>query len=183
MGVTGDYGKLNRWARSFGELASPGLALEVSRSMAAESIRLVEQGFEKEQDPFGNPWKPKKEPDGRKILRGKTGKLRKWRQVHASSAGFRIASQAPYAIYHQKGTGIHGGGKGRYPIFPKYKKSLRFTVGGKQVFAKSVMHTGVPIRRMEPDSRLPRLWASLYREIYFRNVRKRLGLRIRGIFK
>ena len=142
--LTGDYGKLSRWARSFGELASPGLALEVSRSMAAESVRLVEQGFEKEQDPFGNPWKPKKEPDGRKILRGKTGLLRQWRQVYASSAGFRIASKAPYSIYHQKGTGIHGGGKGPYEIKARRVKKLRFVVGGKFVFAKSVMHTGVP---------------------------------------
>lgn len=183
MSLTGDYGKLSRWARNFGELASPGLALEVSRSMAAESVRLVEQGFEKEQDPFGNPWKPKKEPDGRKILRGKDGLLRQWRQVHASSEGFKIASKAPYSVYHQKGTGIYGSGKGRYEIKPRRAKMLRFKVGGKYVFAKSVMHPGVPIRRMEPGSRLPSLWASLYREIYFRNVRKRLGQRVRGFFK
>lgn len=172
MPLYGDYATLKKWVRKFGELSSPGLALEVSRSMAAATLELIDRGFEKQQDPFGNPWKPKKEPDGRKILSGETGTLRKWRQVHADSRGFKVASKAEYSVYHQKGTGIYGEGNGKYKILPRNAKKLRFKVGGKLVFASSVMHPGVRVRRMEPGSRLPVLWSSIYREIYTRNVRR-----------
>lgn len=176
MPLTGDFGALERWEKQFGSLASPGLAQEVSRSMAAESVRRVEQGFEKQRDPFGNPWKSKAEPDGRKILRGKTGRLSQWKQLSAGADGFQIASRHPEVFdFHQRGTGRHGAGRGPYKITPKREGGvLAFRSGGRMRFARSVMHEGVPVRRMVPGSRLPALWASKYREIYQRNVRKRL---------
>lgn len=171
--VYGDYATLDKWIRRFGELASGKAMLDVSRDMAKATLELIDQGFEKQQDPFGNPWKPKKEPDGRRILHGKTGKLRRWNVQFADMGGFKVASKAPYAGVHQNGSGIYAGGS-RYKIEARNAPYLRFKVGGKWRKTPSVMHTGVPRRRMEPGSRLPTLWASIYRDIYVTTMRNYL---------
>lgn len=171
--VHGDYGKLDRWIKRFGALPSPAAALEVSRKLAKITLEQIDKGFENEQDPFGTPWAPKKEPDGRKILRGKTGDLRKFKLVWANSEGFKVGSRATYAGVHQNGSGTYGS-RGRYPITARNAKMLRFKQGGATRYARQVMHPGVRQRRMEPGNRLPALWASLYREAYSESLRNLL---------
>lgn len=148
--------------------------LEASRDMGAAAKEFVDRGFERQEDPFGNPWAPKKEPDGRPILQGKTGTLRKWRIEYANSEGFKISSRAPYAGVHQRGSGTYGTRGSSYVIRAKRARMLRFTVGGVPVYAKSVNHPGVIARRMEPGNRLPALWSSVFREIYVQKMRNYL---------
>lgn len=104
MPLFGDFQALKRWEKSIGQLASRGLAFDCSRDMADAHLRQVEREFETETDPYGKRWAPKKRPDGRKILQGKTGNLRKFRRAAISPRGYKIGTTAPYLRFHQSGT-------------------------------------------------------------------------------
>lgn len=98
--VTGDFGKLRGWQ----ELFENGDALmeATSRNMAEETIGLVKDGFRSETDPYGSKWAPKQAADGRKVLSGKTSRLKGgWHVVFANGGGFRIAPSVNYAAPHQ----------------------------------------------------------------------------------
>jgi hypothetical protein len=102
--LTGEFQKLDRWAKQIGELASPKLRFQVADEMADATLGLVAQGFGEERDPYGKPWARKKRPDGRPILRGKADQLNRFRKGAVSPRGFRCDMGAPYGVFHQKGT-------------------------------------------------------------------------------
>lgn len=102
--LVGDFGKLARWERNLGRIADPGVAFQIADAMTDVALGLVAEEFGHEQDPFGNRWAPKKKDDGRPILRGETNRLVSWRKAFVNQHGYRIASKAPYAKYHQYGT-------------------------------------------------------------------------------
>jgi hypothetical protein len=120
MPLTGDFGKLDQWARAIDSLASDASIAHVSRKMAGEALQLVDDSFDRQRDPFGNPWAPRKKPVPRLIGRGKTGALRKYRRKHADKDGFVIGTSnraSKYAPYfhggkrHQLPRPIHPGSK------------------------------------------------------------------------
>jgi hypothetical protein len=104
MPLTGDFQKLDRWVKEIGKLDSPKLRFQVADEMADATLGLVAQEFSQERDPYGKPWAPKKRPDGRMILRGKSGRLIQFRKGTISPNGFRCDMGAPYGTFHQKGT-------------------------------------------------------------------------------
>lgn len=130
----------------------------VSGSVAEEALNLIAEGFRKEADPFGRKWAAKKFPDGRKVLSGKTNRLKSgWHITRQTRDRIVIAPAVDYAEVHQGGSGIHGPKKKR--IEAKNAKALRFPgPRGKAVFAKSV--EGVVPRKMVPDENegLPPAW-------------------------
>ena len=100
--VGGDFKKVDNWAKAMG--TAPDLLLSMSRNMAEEALELVAEGFEQQRDPYGRPWKDKKRPDGRLILTGRTGRLRRgWHLVSSGKDGFSIAPSVNYAVHHQFG--------------------------------------------------------------------------------
>lgn len=101
--VGGDFKKLEDWEKA---LASTDKLLGVmSRDMAEEVLGLVKEGWRKQADPYGQPWKAKKRPDGRQILVGKTARLKGgWHIKNASGKGFTVAPSVNYGGYHQTGT-------------------------------------------------------------------------------
>jgi hypothetical protein len=173
MPLTGDFVTLKRWEKRLGQLASGTFMLEVSRDQAQAAVVLVEKGFDKQADPFNNPWPRKKEPDGRKVLHGKTGKLRKsFRLGLTNSSGWSIKSNDPKSKFHQKGTATYAG---RPPYIIRPKKpggKLAFRSGGQMFFRPKVEHPGVPIRRMVPGKTLPTVWSLKFGEIYRKKARK-----------
>ena len=78
-----------------------------SSLMAAKyTLGQVKAGFRKESDPYGSRWARKQKPDGRKVLTGKTKKLKSNFQMRLKmGGGFRIKAATPYASFHQDGTG------------------------------------------------------------------------------
>lgn len=104
MPLTGNFGKLATWQRKISAIDSPQVAFEIADGMADVALGLIAEGFGREQDPFGNRWAPKKKPDGRPILRGETNRLQRWRKAFVNQHGYRVASMASYAGYHQHGT-------------------------------------------------------------------------------
>jgi len=85
------------------KLAKSQRLLEVvSRNMAEEAVGLVQDGFRSETDPYGERWKPKQNPDGRKTLSGVTGRLKTgWHLKTQDAKGFTVAPSVEYALYHQ----------------------------------------------------------------------------------
>jgi hypothetical protein len=74
----------------------------MNAAMAEEIINLIKEGFVVERDPYGVPWKPKKKPDGRKVLSGETGRLKTgWHPVRLDKGGFTVAPSVDYAAPHQ----------------------------------------------------------------------------------
>lgn len=73
-----------------------------SKALAEVMITLIAEGFERERDPYGRKWKKKQVDDGRKVLHGKTSRLRTgWHVVSAKRRGFHVAPSVAYAAYHQ----------------------------------------------------------------------------------
>lgn len=74
-----------------------------------------------------------------KVLHKRSGNLmgRLWKNVGVKGSGLVEAylwTDVPYGPVHEFG------GRGYYTITPKNKKALKFTVGGKEIFRKSVNH-------------------------------------------
>ncbi len=135
--LNGDFGKLAAFGNKIGSLGSPATMRAISKEIADEAIFQALAGFQKEQDPYGRPWYPKKYPDGRNILRGATGKLmRGFVRLYVGADAAIIGNRAPEARFAQSGTGIYGPSKS--PIRPKKGRFLRFKVAGKYVFAREV---------------------------------------------
>jgi hypothetical protein len=100
--VTGNGSEVMEGWRKLFEDADQALEL-ASRSMAEEMLQLTFERFRSETDPYRRRWKPKKRPDGRKTLSGKTSRLKDgWHIVRCDRGGWMIAPSVAYAAPHQK---------------------------------------------------------------------------------
>ena len=80
----------------------PYFLTDASEKMAAETLSLIDEGFAQQRDPYGDAWKPTKQPNP--ILE-ETGAMRRgWSVLGISSSGFRVGNTTEYAAYHQGGT-------------------------------------------------------------------------------
>lgn len=77
----------------------PRIQDALAKRMAKRMLRLVKKGFRGEHDPWGRRWKRKKRPDGRKVLHGPTGRLRKFKIVRADRRGVQLRAGAEYFKY------------------------------------------------------------------------------------
>ncbi len=156
----GDTLKLDKWAKRLREV--PNALDTLSEQLAEETIGLVREGFENSEDPYGAKWASLKLRDGRPLE--DNGHLKSsWFRKYATRKGFAIANAKKYAIYHQRGTGIHGPSGKR--IEPTNAKALRIPIkGSSPIFARSVK--GTVARPMLPHKkRLPKRWTDRYREV------------------
>lgn len=79
----------------------------VAARAAAYTKKQVESGFARQSDPYGRRWNKKERPDGRRVLQGKTGKLRNDMRLSIKpSGGFKIVAPVDYASFHQSGTSV-----------------------------------------------------------------------------
>lgn len=170
--LTGDFGKLTAFANRVGTFGSSAMMREISKAIADEGLNQVQVGFSREQDPYGKSWPAKKYPDGRKILRGTSGKLeRSFIRLYAGPDAAIIGSRAREASFQQTGTGVFGP-SGR-PITAK-GRALRFKAGGKWMFRRSVQ--GSPQRLMMPTPhRNSVYWGKAFQARVSAVLRKRLG--------
>lgn len=82
--------------------SAPELVEQMSEAAAEEALDLVAEGFQKQQDPYGTPWAPKKVDDGRPILVGETTRLRRgWHKRKTGKGKWTIAPSVEYAAAHQ----------------------------------------------------------------------------------
>jgi len=89
-------------------LRNPGpMLVELSKQLALEAQDQVLECFETQANPYGQAWAPKKRPDGRAILTGKTSRLRNGWKAKPKRIGtyrWRISPSVPYAKWLQQGT-------------------------------------------------------------------------------
>jgi hypothetical protein len=82
---------------------APALVERMNKELGQCTLQLIEEGFQKQQDPYGRPWAPKQRFDGRPILVGRTGRLRSgWRVLNMGRAGWGVAPNVGYAAAHQE---------------------------------------------------------------------------------
>ena len=125
MPVKGDFGKLAGWEallENADALLSPTSAL-----LAETTVDQIAQGFRAGKDPYGQKWPPKKKSDGRKVLHGKTSRLRRgWHPVKTGPKEFEVAPSVDYAAPHQSPKTGRGGGlkRPRRMMVPTASKGL-----------------------------------------------------------
>ncbi len=75
-------------------------------------------------------------------------------ELSAGTLSGYVSASAPGAEAQEFGSGLHGERGAKYPIFPRFRKALRFPIsgtieGGEDGFAfrKGVMHPGVTAKR------------------------------------
>ncbi len=101
--VKADLRALRRYQRKL--KVSPQLLKRIGTHVAEELLGLVQEGFRKEANPYGQRWAKKKRDDGRSILVGKTARLRRgWHTESVSRGTITIAPSVSYADFHQTGT-------------------------------------------------------------------------------
>lgn len=142
--------RIRKWERSIERLTTRQFRSVLGVELAVTAAKLARKSAASQQAPSGRPWTPRSEP-GPRLLKSMTTRVR---VARASSEGFRLRVAHSAYKYHHRGT------RGPYPIFAKNKKALRFRWRGATVFAKSVIHPGLPARQIIPnDGDLPPLWS------------------------
>lgn len=82
--------------------SAPELVDQMGELAAEEALSLVAEGFQKQQDPYGDAWPEKAAPDGRSILVGETTRLRRgWHKVKGARGRWSIQPSVVYAAAHQ----------------------------------------------------------------------------------
>lgn len=113
MGVTGDYAKLAKLRESLAKVSAAGLTTEMADVLGAASMKLVDDEFRAQRDPYGKSW----EPLSRKYRRPRGARarakiLRDTRAMAASvnysvqGRGLRLNIPKVYAPVHQYGATI-----------------------------------------------------------------------------
>ena len=75
------------------------LAIKLARSVS----RQHDERFDRQQDPDGSPWRPRKDRKPHPILQ-ETGALRRSVVVTARTEEIEVSASEPYARFHQDGT-------------------------------------------------------------------------------
>ena len=153
--LTGDFKAIEVFGKRVAKVGSPASMRGLARTIGNEVLFQIQVGFSTQTDPYGNPWAPKKIPDGNPILTGAKRKLRAgWYLKYVGPDAVIVGNRQSYAAF-QSGTGVYG--PTGQPITPKRGKALSFKAGGRRFAFKSVR--GAPPRLMVPrKGEMPITW-------------------------
>lgn len=118
--------------------------------IAENSLNHFLKGFQRggyQTDESRGGWKPRKSTDSGRALLVKTGALRRDIDVQSISKDRIVigTNRVPYAAVHNEG--------GDVPTrYPRRRKALKFTIGGRTIFAKSVKGFKMPKRQFIGES-------------------------------
>lgn len=150
MGSLGDTMKLRSLVESMRHVSRSAWRVKLMKVLSQEAVALAQECFEKSQDPYGSSWPPLKVRQGQPLL--DTGRLRNSISGRANGAtSFVVGTNVKYAKLQNFGG----------TVVPKSGKALRFSIGNRMVFAKSVK---VPARPFFPKQMLPKPWADVFFE-------------------
>ena len=110
------------------------MALKGSRELRAR-LKAIRQAFK----PIGKDWADKTVTLARSRVRRRSGKT-------ASSIRVRNASQRKAAVQATHGARFLEAGTKPHPIQPRRMRALKFSVGGRTVFATRAQHRGMTKR-------------------------------------
>jgi phage virion morphogenesis protein len=133
--IDGDIRKLYKRLSKIENLDMRGVNLAL-----AEAIRKSTRGrFKNQEGPDGDKWKPSQRVTSgvkREKTLTDTGRLRRSINSKADKKGFSVGTNVKYAATHQFGDEDRE--LGPITIRAKNKKSLKFNIGGKDIFVKKV---------------------------------------------
>lgn len=101
-------GFLRNFRRELAQIASPGVRRDLAAEGSRRFARLIDEGFERERDPYGVLWQPSKKSSGKTLT--KTGQLRQGLFVESDPRGRRVTVRITgtarrYGPIHQEGRG------------------------------------------------------------------------------
>ena len=109
MAVTGDFAKFEAWKKFFKDIGASDFERDIITNAATACMKLIDEGFDKEQDPVNKSWEPKKRPNGLKVLEGPTKDLRSgFKLQFVSKDTFKISNSVKYFRPHQYGANRNG---------------------------------------------------------------------------
>ncbi len=133
--IDGDIRKLYKRLTKYENLDMRGVNIAL-----AEAIRTsTKDRFKNETSPEGTKWKPSKRTatsTKREKVLTDTGRLSRSINSKVGKKGFAVGTNVIYAATHQFGDKSRE--LGPITIRAKNKKSLKFNVGGKDIFVKKV---------------------------------------------
>lgn len=156
---SGDFAGLAQLKASFQRLAEPQARSNLSRVLAEECMKLIDDGFRSSKDPYGQPWPPLTSRSGLPLL--DTGAhLKNTLTPRSDEKGWTITTPFVGAGVHQYGATIKPKGSGlagraRRAIFGGARPMLRFKVNGQWVSKASVT---IPRRQYMPEVELGPIW-------------------------
>jgi phage gpG-like protein len=112
---------VGEFAAKLARLTEQSFLEQLSTRMAERSLDLIDQGYQRREDPYGNAWATTKQKNP--ILEKSGDFRREWEVKRADVRGFTVASDVEYGSFHQSGTGRmvarktvpdEGGGLGRW---------------------------------------------------------------------
>lgn len=175
MGITGSFVQLKELRAAMQRLGTASARVDVSRVVAEQAVKLIDDGFRSSRDPYGRPWPALTSRNGRPLL--DTGAhLRASLAPRVSADGFVIQTAFPGAAVHQYGAVIK----------PKAARALRFRAGGARprghgrgqtgavVFARKVT---VPRRQYMPEGDPGPVWGPALKRAAERALRDAMGRR------
>lgn len=159
--------KLDKLGEVLGDLRQVFQEMKVATGV--KFTRRVSQGFSAAQDPYGKPWNA---PNNLQI----TGRTKKF-SYRPEEDGVVLFATDKKAVWFHFGTGKFGPKGAPFTILPKNGKFLVFTIGGRKVFARKVVHPGMPRRFLLPveEQGMPPKWEEDAAEVFHFIVNKHLG--------
>lgn len=125
-GIKGDFEALADLKRRIESISKPSFRMQLTRGLAEEARTQVHEGFRREEDPEGVPWKPSWSPN---TLRD-TGRLRNSIASHAYPGGFTLSTNVKYAAVHQYGAVIRAKNARTYSFRPRKRIGRVISPGG-----------------------------------------------------
>lgn len=103
---------LSKFADKLAALAESDFLGQVSRRMSERALDLIDQGYDRRSDPYGQAWAATKERrrarglwGGKNPILEDTGAFRReWRVSQADASGFTVSNPVEYGGFHQTGT-------------------------------------------------------------------------------
>lgn len=176
-GVRWDSAKVAALRRSLTELYDGSFMASANRLCGAAAVSLVDEGFQKSEDPFGHPWAPVKR-NGMPLL--KTGRLAKSFNAKSDSGGFIIESDVNYAAIHNYGgTVVHTARPNYHAANGRFLSERRLAKRKAYFSSMSRAHSvTIAQRMMVPDTKsLPASW----KDAFQREVEGLLRRRFSGV--
>ncbi|HUB09458.1 MAG TPA: phage virion morphogenesis protein [Myxococcales bacterium] len=135
MAIVGDFQKLEQLRSSLRHAGSPSFRAQLAARLGREALKLVADGFRKQEDPYGHAWAPLKAQRRRQGPKKRgdrigvnTGAMRNGFYTRADASGFRLGNGRGYSLFFNDGT-----------------------------------RRGLVPRRMVPQGELGQLWATAFR--------------------
>jgi hypothetical protein len=172
--LSGDFGKLTAFGNRVGGLGEPAVFRDIARAVGQEGLDQVDKGFADQRDPYGIPWYRKRYPDGRNVLQGASGKLRKsFAITYVGAEAVTFGSNLARSVFAQRGTGLYGP---KRSLIRAKGRAFPIATPGGTIFRRS--SKGQQQRRMVPVKSVS---SAPWNRAFSKRIRETFGAKLRKV--